>query len=96
MSKALLTLQSFLALSEAMASAAAAQEWEEFVRLSEQRNALSPELPATLGVSLSTDELNQGKMIIERCMQLDAQTRGLVEDRKQALGILLREPSPTA
>ena len=95
MSRAFSALGSFLALSEAMVSAAEAQEWEEFIRLSEERAALSSQLPDDLSKSMTAAEQGQGRTIIERCLQLDAQTRTLVEERKHALSILLREPLPT-
>lgn len=95
MSQALAALDSFLALSEAMASAAEAQEWDDLVRLGEERGAFSDNplnLPANLGAQLLVTEQARGRMIIRRCQQLDLQTRALVENRQQALRVLLREP----
>jgi len=93
MSRALLTLESFLAISETMARAAEAQEWDELLRLNKERDALSPHLPSDISASLSAGEQNQGRTIIERCLQLDAQTQTLMAEQRYALGILLREPS---
>lgn len=95
MSRALAALEGFLALSEAMASAAEAQEWEDLVLLGEKRGALSDNpasLPADLGAQLLLAEQARGRMIIQRCQQLDSQTRALVKNRQEALGVLLREP----
>ncbi len=93
MSQALLALERFLALSEAMASAAEAQEWEDLVRLGEERGALALNLPTDLSAQLPPAGQAHGRTIIERCQQLDAQTQSLVEDRQKALRILLREPN---
>ena len=94
MSRSLLALESFLALSEALFVAADAQEWEDLARIVSERSALSDLLPADLAAKLPTSELAQGRAIIERCQQLDIQTRSLVEERQKALRILLREPDP--
>ena len=94
MSRVLLALESFLALSESMATAANAQEWEDLARIGSERSALSDLLPVDLAAKLPPSEFAQGRMILERCQQLDAQTRSLVEERQKALRILLREPNP--
>lgn len=94
MSHAFTALASFLVLTEAMVSAAEAQEWEEFIRLSEERAALSSQLPDDFSKSLTAAEQGQGRTIIERCQQLDAQTCALVEERKKSIGTLLRGLSP--
>jgi hypothetical protein len=94
MSQSLLALESFLALSEAMAGAAEAQEWEELVRVGEERGTLLAHLPADLDVQLPAAEQAQARLIIERCQQLDERTCLLVEERQKALRILLREPKP--
>ena len=94
MSQALLALEDFLALSEAMAKAAETQEWEDLARLGEKRNLLSDQLPTSLAASLLLPELARGRTIIERCQQLDAQTRSLANEQQKALRILLREPTP--
>jgi hypothetical protein len=92
MSPALRALESFLALSETMARAADAQEWEDLVRFGEERGALSDKLPTNLGAQLPPAEQARARTIIERCRQLDVQTRSLVGDRHKALRVLLRDP----
>ena len=92
MSRALSKLEDFLALSEAIAEAAKAETWEETARLGEERATLLAELPTDLNASLTVAERTRGRAIIERCLQLDEQTRELVDERKHALNILLREP----
>lgn len=94
MSRALLALERFLALSEAIAEAAKAQQWEDLARLSDERGACIETLPANLAVSLPAAEQAQGRMILEQCQLLDADTRSLVEERQKSLRILLREPAP--
>ena len=94
MSRALLVLERFQTLSEAMTEAAKAHEWDDLARLSDERRACSETLPANLAASLPAAEQAQGRKIIERCQQLDAQVRLLVEERQKALRILLREPAP--
>ena len=94
MSQALLALESFQALSETMASAAEAEEWEELARVGGERAALFDALPSDLATKLPPSETTRGQMILERCQQLDAQTRSRVEERQKALRILLREPNP--
>ena len=94
MSQSLLALESFLALSEAMAGAAEAQEWEDLARIGGERATLLAQLPADLDVQLPPAEQAQARLIIERCQQLDERTCQLVEERQKALRILLREPKP--
>ena len=94
MSRALLALEKFLALAEAMASAAEAQEWESLARFGKQRDLLSDQLPSDLGAQLPPTEQLRARTIIERCQHLDAQIRILVEERQKALRVLLREPKP--
>lgn len=94
MSWALLTLESFQALTAMMLSAAEAQEWEELARFSEERTALATTLPSDLAAKLPPSELAQGRIILELCQQLDIQIRLLVEERQKALRILLRIPNP--
>ena len=92
MSRTLLALESFLELSEAMAGAAVAQEWESLVAIGEQRGVLANQLPADLGATLPAAEQAHARTIIEHCQQLDTQIRSLVEERQNALRVLLREP----
>lgn len=94
MSQVLLELERFLALSEAMASAAEAQDWEDLVRVGEERGALVGELPSDLGKQLPPGESARARTIIDRCQQLDVHIRSLVGDRQKALRVLLREPNP--
>jgi len=94
MSRALVALEAFLILSEAMAKAAETQEWDDIARLGEERNLLSDQFPTALFASLLPPEQARGRMIIERSQQLDTQTRSLVDERQKALRILLREPEP--
>lgn len=93
MSRTLHSLESFLKLSEAMAGAAIAQEWETLVEIGEERGVLVGQLPADLGATLPPEEQAQARTIIERCQQLDTQTRSLVEAQHKALRVLLREPT---
>ena len=93
MSLALSLLESFLDISEAMSKAAETQEWDELVRLGEERNLLADQFPTSLAANLLVPEQARGRTIIERCQQLDTQTRSLVNDQQKALGILLREPA---
>lgn len=92
MSRTLLALESFLALSEAMACAAEEQEWETLVRLGEERGKLVNGLPAELGSTLPPEVQAHARSIIERCQQLDAQTCSCVEARRKAIAVLLQEP----
>jgi len=92
MSRTLFALESFLALSEAMAGAAEAQEWDDLVRVGEERGTLLTQLPPDLEVQLSPAEQAQARKIIERCQQLDEQTCLLVEERQKAISVLLQEP----
>ncbi|WP_301102924.1 flagellar protein FliT [Propionivibrio sp.] len=94
MSQNLRVLENFLALSEAMARAAAAQEWDSLARADEERGTLADKLPDDLGAQLPPSEQGQARTLIERCQHLDAQTRTLVEERQKSLRILLRETSP--
>ena len=77
-----------------MAGAAVAQKWESLVEIGEQRGALANQLPADLGATLHPAEQTRARTIIEHCQQLDTQTRSLVEERQNALKVLLREPDP--
>ena len=94
MSRLLLALEKFLTLSEAMAAAAEDQEWDDFAQICVARNAHSDDLPTDLGTQLAPAEQARGLTIIERCQQLDAKTKTLVEDRQKSLRVLLRESSP--
>lgn len=94
MSLVLLALENFQSLTEAMASAAEAQDWEQLARIGEERTALSDTLPLDLAAKLPPSELALGRVILRRCQHLDAQTRSLVEERQKALRVLLREPTP--
>ena len=94
MSQALTALERFLALTEAMAEASTAQEWDSLARLGEERSALSDGLPTTLSIQLAPAERDPGQKMMERCQQLDVQTRQLVEAHQKSLRILLREPNP--
>ena len=94
MSRTLDSLESFLKLSEAMAGAAGAQEWETLIEIGDERGTLADQLPADLGATLLPAEQAHARTIIERCQQLDTQTCSLVEERQNALRVLLREPEP--
>ena len=93
MNRTLRALESFLELSEAMAGAAVAQEWEALVEIGEQRGVLVDQLPADLGATLPPAEQAHARTIIERCKQLDAKTLPLMEAQHKALRVLLREPT---
>lgn len=93
MSRTLDALENFLKLSEAMAGAAVAQEWEALVEIGSERGILVGQLPADLGATLPPTEQAHARTIIERCQQLDTQTRSLVEARHKTLRVLLREPT---
>ena len=93
MSRVLLVLERFQALSEAMADAARAQQWNDLARLSDERDACTKTLPANLAISLPASEQALGRKIIEQCQQLDAQTGALIAERQKSLRILLREPA---
>lgn len=56
MSRAFAKLESFLALSEAIADAAVAQDWDETVCLGEERATLLADLPTDLNASLTVAE----------------------------------------
>ncbi len=94
MSQALLGLEKFQALSEAMASAAEAQEWDDLLRIGAERDALSKNLPADLAARLPVAEQSSARRIIEHCQQLDVQVQTLTEERQKALRVLLRIPNP--
>lgn len=93
MNRTLGVLESFLELSEAMASAAVAQEWETLVEIGEQRGILVDRLPADLGAALLPAEHAHARTIIERCERLNARTLSLMEAQHKALRVLLREPT---
>lgn len=92
MSALLSALERLLALSEAMAAAAEAQEWERLVGLGEEHSACAAALPADLSAQLPAAEKAAARTIIERNQGLDQRTHRLVEERQQALRVLLREP----
>lgn len=93
MSPALRSLEYFLELSEAMAGAALAQDWDILALEGEKRIALLKHLPANLSAELAPDEFSRARTIVEHCQQLDTQTRLRVEAQQKALRILLRETS---
>ncbi len=93
MSRTLDSLESFLRLSEAMAGAAVAQEWETLTKIGDERGVLVDQLPADLGATLPPTEQAHARTIIERCQQLDAKTLSLMEARHKTLRVLLREPT---
>ena len=92
MSALLSALERLLALSEAMAAAAEAQEWERLFGLGEEHSACAAALPAALAAQLPDSEKAAARTIIERNQGLDQRTHQLVEERQQALRVLLREP----
>lgn len=94
MSRYLVVLESFLALSETMAKAAEDQEWDELVRVGEERGTLVDNLPADFAAHLPLTEQTHARSMIERCQQLDTQTCAHVEERKKSLDTLLRGLSP--
>ena len=85
-------LERLLALSEAMLAAGEAGEWERLAALGEERKAIVDSLPADLNGTLFGPEKVRARTIIERHQVLDAKTRALIEERQQALRVLLREP----
>jgi hypothetical protein len=91
MSALLASLEQLLALSEKMAAAAGEEEWENLVRLGEERGALVAALPGNIDSHLAAGEKARARAIIERHQQFDANTRELVEERQKALRVLLRE-----
>ncbi len=86
-------LERLLALSEAMAGAAEAQDWETLARLGEERAVLGDALPQDLSHHLLPRERSAARTIIERYQALELRTRSLVEERQASLRILLREPA---
>ena len=96
MSRALLDLERFQSLSEAMACAAEAQEWAELARTELERSTLLATLPNDLAAKLPTAEHAQCRAILDRCQLLNQQTQKLVDERQKALRILLREPDPVS
>jgi hypothetical protein len=94
MSAALHALENFLALTEAMAGAAEAQEWEELARLGTERDALAKGLIANPAAGWPVAEQASARALIERCQQLDSRILSLAEERQKALRVLLRVPDP--
>ncbi len=93
MSRALSSLESFANLSESMAKAASAQEWETLVQLGQERDAILEAMPANITPHLLPAELPLARDLIEKCRQLDAQTTSLLGERQNELRVLLREPA---
>ena len=93
MSRALLALENFLALSEAMAKAADEQAWDALARLGDERSVLGKDLPDDLTKAIPLAEFEPVRSILERCRQLDAHTRALIDERQKDLRVLLREPA---
>jgi len=94
MSRTLLALRNFLALSESMAKAAGDQAWESLERLGEERAMLLNDLPADLDAHLLPAEQADARTIIERCQVLDEQTRSLAQARQNEISTLLRGLTP--
>lgn len=94
MSRGLLALGNYEALSTAMLAAAEADEWDELVRVGDERSALFATLPADLAGRLPSSERAAARTLIERCQSLDAQIRALTEERQKALRVLLRVAAP--
>jgi len=94
MSAALHALENFLALTEAMAGAAEAQEWEDLARVGAERDTLAKALLANPAAGWPAAEQATAKALIERCQQLDSRILSLAEERQKALRVLLRVPDP--
>jgi hypothetical protein len=94
MSAALHALENFLALSEAMAGAAEAHEWEDLARIGAERDRLSKDLFANAAARWPVAEQASARALLERCQQLDSQILTLTEERQKALRVLLRVAKP--
>ena len=92
MSQAIELLERFLTLTRAINLAAEAQEWDETERLGLQRAAQLGDLPADLAARVDPEKVAHVRALIEECLQLDARTRALAEERQQTIRVLLREP----
>lgn len=93
MSHALSSLESFATLSESIAKAASAQEWETVVQLGQERSALLRAMPANLASHLLPAEQAQARSLIENSRRLDTRTMTLLGERQDELRVLLREPT---
>ena len=94
MSAALHALENFVALTEAMAGAAEAQEWEDLVRIGAERDTIAKDLFANRAAGWPAGEQAAARALLERCQQLDIQILTLTEERQKALRVLLRVPTP--
>ena len=93
MTSSLPPLEHLLALSEAMANAAAAGDWATLASREAERRALADGLPATLTASLSPSAHARSRSLIESCLRCDASVRPLVEARLGELRVVLRAAS---
>ena len=90
MNSSLASLERLLMLSEAMASAAAASDWEGLAERESERRALADSLPPALFDGTPPSAREHSRRLIESCLACDARVRGLVETRLHELGVLLR------
>jgi len=94
MSPGSLALDRYRTLSEAILDAAQAQEWDDVVRLGDERDAVAASFPTDLSGRLPASEQVAARKAIDDCRSLDAQVRGLVEARQKELRVLLRVAAP--
>ncbi|SBT04214.1 conserved hypothetical protein [Candidatus Accumulibacter aalborgensis] len=90
MSESLVALEELLALSEAMVSAAAAEDWENLASREAERRALADRLPADLTASLAATAQPRARLLIAACQRCEASIRPLVEARLDDLRVVLR------
>jgi hypothetical protein len=89
MSRKLTALERYLSLSEAMLGAAQAQEWEDLVRISAERDTLAQASFASPAADWPAAEQASARTLLERCQHLDAQIRSLTEARHKELRVFL-------
>lgn len=94
MSSALVACERLLALSQTMANAAEAEEWETLANCEAERQALTAALPGDLAAGLPLAERTRMRAILEECQRCDTAIRPLLDGRLQELRVLLREPQP--
>lgn len=90
MNESLLALEELLALSEAMVSAAAAEDWECLANCEAERRSLADRLPANLTAGLAAAAQPRARLLVVACQRCDARIRPLVEARLDDLRVVLR------
>lgn len=91
MNRELLALSQLGTLSEAMAHAANAGDWQTLTGHEAERRRLAESLPADLASTLPPAVQRDARRVIENCLACDAQVRRLVGNRLEELSVILRQ-----